>query len=137
GLVRVAVAVHAAGEGRGLRVAYVHDVEAAADELAGAVRHGVAASVHAGRATGGGAAPGEIGVAGLLVDGEGVRAADVVVVRGLGEGLRRKGDVAELGQVEDLRTVVGYLADNVEVVTVDLDAAPEAEVRVVGVRGEV
>src|SRR5215212_2891749 len=88
-LVDVAVVVHAAREGGRGRVAHVNHVQAAA-----ARGRRAGACVHVGRAARVRLAPGDVEVAGLFVDGDGVGAAEVVVVRRLREGLRG-GDAAQ------------------------------------------
>src|SRR5215213_1065781 len=96
-LVDVAVVVHTAREGGRGGVARVNHVQAAA---ARGSRAG--ACVHVGRAVRVGLTPRYVEVARLLVNGDGVGAAEVVVVRGLAEGDGRRLDVTQLRQVEDL-----------------------------------
>ncbi len=66
----------------------------------------------------------DVGETRVLVDRDVVRAADVAVVRRLGERDRRRRHAAQLRQVEHLHAVPEGLADDVGVVGVDLDVAP-------------
>ena len=116
GVMGIAVRAETAGKGRHQRIVHVDHVQARAALLGALARAD------------------RIGKPGRFVDDDIVGTTEVAVPRILGEGRRRRGDRAQVAQVEDLQAMVGGFGHDQRVVAESLDVAPG---RVDAMRGQV